>query len=80
MARYIKKHTRVGSMGPTEERGFAIWTGYDIVGIDEDLTSLGLVKIDDWSEAQIAAHGIKSFARIDPDDHPTYAALGIRRK
>ena len=80
MARYIKKHTRIGSMGPTEERGFAIWAGYDIVGVDGDLTSLGLVNVDGWSEEEIAARGVKLFKRIEPGDEAMLAKLGLRRK
>jgi hypothetical protein len=31
MSRYIKKFARVGhSLGPSAERGFALWVGYDI--------------------------------------------------
>ncbi len=67
-------------MGPTEERGFAVWVGYDIAGVDDDLTPLGLTKIDDWLPEQIAAHGIKTFAHIAPDDHAALTALGIRRR
>ena len=74
MAFYIKKHTRVGSLGPTEERGFALWTGYDIVGVDDDLSSVGLQRVDTWPEE------IKSFKRVEPDDAAAYAALGIRRR
>ena len=79
MTRYIKKHTRVGSMGPTEERGFALWTGYDLVGVDDDLTSAGLINVDGWSEEELAARGVHSFVRVEPGDEATYAALGIRR-
>lgn len=80
MARYIKKFTRVGSAGPTEERGFAIWAGYDIVGVDEDLSAQGLLNVDEWSEAEIAARGVAAFLRVEPDDDATYAKLGIERK
>ena len=80
MGRYVKKFKRVGSMGPTEERGFAVWAGYELVGIDEDLSEQGLVKVDDWPEDRIAEHGIATFARIEPGDETTYAKLGVRRK
>jgi hypothetical protein len=79
MARYIKKYTRVGSMGPTEERGFAVWVGYDIVGVEDDLTALGLMNVSDWTDEQLAAHGIQTFAHVAPGDAATYNALGIRR-
>ena len=80
MARYIKQFKRLGSAGPTEERGFAIWAGYDIVGIDDDLSEHGLVNVEGWSEAEIAARGVRAFVRVAPDDEATYAKLGIERK
>ena len=79
MSRYVKKFKRIGSMGPTEERGFAVWAGYELVGVDDDLSEHGLLKIDDWPEDRIAALGIAAFARVEPDDHATYEKLGIRR-
>ena len=80
MARYIKKFTRIGSAGPTEERGFAIWAGYDIVGVEDDLSAHGLLKVDEWSDEAIAARGIATFLRVEPDDEATYAKLGSERK
>ncbi len=67
-------------MGPTEERGFAVWAGYELVGVDEDLSEFGLINVDGWPEARIAEHGIATFARVEPDDDATRAKLGIRRK
>jgi hypothetical protein len=80
MGRYIKKFTRVGSMGPTEERGFAIWAGYDIAGVDGDLSELGLIDVGDWPAEKLAQHGVKTFLRIEPDDDGTYEKLGIPRR
>ena len=74
--KYIKKLTRIGSAGPTEERGFAVWAGYDIVGVEDDLSAFGLLKAD---ENEIAAHGITTFLRVEPDDDAIYAKLGIER-
>jgi hypothetical protein len=79
MARYVKKFKSLGSTGPTEERGFAIWAGYDIVGVDGDLAEYGLQKVDDWDEARLAALGVTKFLRVEPDDGTTYATLGIPR-
>jgi len=67
MGRYIKKFTRVGSIGPTEERGFAIWVGYEIDGVDEDLTEHGLICVDGWSDAQLAEHGVVTFTPMDAE-------------
>ena len=80
MARYIKQFKRIGSAGPTEERGFAIWAGYDIVGVDGDLSAAGLTNVEGWSEEDIAARGVVTFLRVEPDDAATYAKLGIERK
>ena len=80
MSRYLKKFKRVGSMGPTEERGFAVWVGYELVGVDDDLSDLGLIKVDDWPEERIAEHGVIAFARIEQDDEATYAKLGLKRR
>lgn len=80
MARYIRKLTRIGSMGPTEERGFAVWAGYEIVGVDDDLSQAGLIKVDDWPEDRIAERGVVAFTRVEPDDAALYEKLGIPRK
>ena len=74
MARYIKKLTRVGSIGPNEERGFGIWVGYDIEGVDDDLSEQGFIRVDDWTEAQLAERGVIAFMRVEPEK------LGIQRK
>jgi hypothetical protein len=75
MGRYIKNVARVAaSLGPTEERGFRMWVGYDIVGVDHDLSSLGLLKIDDDDPR------VTSFTRVEPDDAAMYERLGLRRR
>jgi hypothetical protein len=77
MARYIKKFSRVGSLGPTEERGFALWVGYELEGVDADLDSAGLVKVDGWSEDELARHGVTSFTHVPRDNAPMRAKLGV---
>lgn len=80
VARYIKKFGRIGfALGPSEERGFAMWAGYDLVGIDRDLTDAGLIRVEDWTEEQLAPYDVTSFTRVEPDDDETYEKLGIRR-
>lgn len=74
MGRYIRKLTRVGSIGPNEERGFGIWVGYDVAGIDDDLSALGLVRVDDWSDERLAEHGVEVFTPVTPEK------LGIQGK
>jgi hypothetical protein len=63
VARYIKNVRRQSmSMGPTEERGAALWVGYDLDGVDDDLTHLGLLKVDDDTAAR---HGVSTFMKTD---------------
>lgn len=64
MGRYIKKFARVGAIGPTEERGFALWVGYDIEGVADDLSDEGLIRVDDWSEDELQKRGVTSFTPI----------------
>ena len=64
MGRYIKKFARVGAIGPTEERGFALWVGYDIDGVEEDLSELGLIRADELSAEELAQRGVTSFTPI----------------
>ncbi|HYU26148.1 MAG TPA: hypothetical protein VEO74_13155 [Thermoanaerobaculia bacterium] len=72
VARYIKNVRRQSmSMGPTEERGATLWVGYDLDGVDDDLTHLGLLKVDDDTAAR---HGVTTFSAADPE------TLGIPRK
>lgn len=79
MSRYVKKFKSLGSTGPTEERGFAIWAGYDIVGVDDDLSLYGLQNVETWDETRLAELGVTKFLRVEPDDEATYATLGIPR-
>jgi hypothetical protein len=69
MGRYIKKHKRLGSLGPTEEKGgAALWVGYELDGIDRDLSEYGLIRVDDDD-----AHGVTTFLRVEPEK------LGVKR-
>lgn len=79
MSRYIKKFARVGAIGPTEERGFALWVGYDIEGVSRDLSEAGLTRVDDWSDEELARHGVTAFTRVRSDDIETLKKLGIER-
>ncbi len=81
VSRYIKQFGRIGfALGPSEDRGFAIWAGYDIEGVSGDLTDLDLINVDGWSETELAARGVKSFVQVSPTDAEMYAKLGIERK
>ena len=73
MSRYIKKFSRVGAIGPTEERGFALWVGYDIDGVSDDLADVGLIRVDEWSEDALRERGVTTFTPV------TLKQLGIER-
>lgn len=78
MSRYIKKFGRIGqALGPSEERGFAMWAGYDIVGTDGDLSAAGLINVDGWTGEQLAPYGVTTFARVEPGDIEMRKKLGI---
>ena len=63
VARYIKNVRKQSiSMGPTEERGAALWVGYDLDGVDDDLAHLGLLKADDDTAAR---PGVSTFMKTD---------------
>jgi hypothetical protein len=73
MSRYIKNVARVASsLGPSEERGYAMWVGYEIVGVDADLSHLGLFKVDDAGD-----RGVTNFTLVEPDDVAMYEKLGL---
>jgi len=77
LARYIRKYKRIGSIGPSEERGFGLWVGYDLEGVDGDLTGQGFTRVDDWPEERLAEHGVTSFVRVAAGDAAMRGKLGI---
>ena len=63
VSRYIRNVARVAaSLGPTEERGFRVWVGYEI---DGDFSAEGFICVDDWTEEKLAEHGVTSFTRME---------------
>jgi hypothetical protein len=73
MARYIRRFSRIGhSLGPSEERGFALWVGFDIEDADGDLSAYGYTNVEGWSAEQLASYDIATFKRT------TREQLGIR--
>lgn len=74
----MKKFKRTGmSLGPSEERGFGIWIGYDIVGCDHDLSSRGFERADDWSDEKLREHGVTTFVRVERNDVELREKLGL---
>ena len=80
MSRYIKKFRSTTALGPTEERGVPLWVGYDIEGIDEDLSSAGLMKADGMTDDELRERGVTTFIRVAADDQSMHEKLGIARK
>ena len=75
MSRYIKKFKSTIALGPTEERGFALWVGYEIEGVDGDVS--GMVNVDDWSFERLGELGVTAFTRVEIGDVTTRKKLGI---
>jgi hypothetical protein len=75
MSRYVKKFKSTTALGPTEERGFPLWVGYEIEGVDGDVS--GLVNVDDWSEERLREIGVTAFTRVEMGDVAMRAKLGI---
>jgi hypothetical protein len=80
MCRYIKKFRSTTALGPTEERGVPLWAGYDIEGVDDDLSEAGLLKADEMTDDELRERGVITFTRVAPGDEAMYDKLGIARK
>jgi hypothetical protein len=80
MSRYIKKFRSTTALGPTEERGVPLWVGYDIEGVDDDLSYAGFVNADDMTADELRERGVIAFTRIAAGDRAMYEKLGIARK
>jgi hypothetical protein len=80
MSRYLKKFRSTTALGPSEERGVPLWVGYDIEGIDDDLSHAGLMKVDELRDDELRERGITTFTRVAAGDDATYEKLGIARK
>ncbi|HEY8133648.1 MAG TPA: hypothetical protein VII12_17350 [Thermoanaerobaculia bacterium] len=79
MSRYIKKFARIGhSLGPSEERGFALWVGYDIEDRTGDLSEIGLINVDGWPEDELRLRGVTSFTSVGADDAEMREKLGLK--
>jgi hypothetical protein len=78
MSRYIRKVGRVGlALGPSEERGFSMWVGYDIEDATGDLSALGLTNVDDWTGERLAELGVAGFLAVRRDDRDLRRKLGL---
>jgi hypothetical protein len=75
MSRYIKKFKSTTALGPTEERGFALWVGYEIEGVDGEVS--GLVNVDDWGEEELRELRVTGFTRVEIEDVAMRTKLGI---
>jgi len=80
VSRYIKKFRSTTALGPTEERGVPLWVGYDIEGVDDDLSAAGLTKANDLTDDELRERGVITFTRVAAGDQATYEKLGIVKK
>jgi hypothetical protein len=79
MARYVRKFGRIGhALGPSEERGFALWVGYDIESPPADPAHLGFIAVDDWPQEKIDELGVKSFVIVRAHDQDLRRKLGLQ--
>lgn len=79
MARYIRKLRLLSSLGPSEERGAGLWAGYELQGVEDDLSDAGLIRVDDWTPEELARHGVRVFTVVAEDDEMMRRKLGIGR-
>ena len=80
MSRYIKKFRSTIALGPTEERGVPLWVGYDLEGVNDDLSDAGLMRADDLTGEELRERGVTTFTRVAAGDQAMYEKLGIARK
>ncbi|MCU1244749.1 MAG: hypothetical protein JWN02_659 [Acidobacteria bacterium] len=67
MGLYIKKFSRIGfALGPSEERGFVMWVGYDVLGVSGDLSAYDLVSVDGWTAGRLAEYNVVTFKQVTP--------------
>jgi hypothetical protein len=78
MHRYIRKFGRVGmSLGPSEERRFEMWVGYELPFEPSRVENRGFVCVDDWPAEKLAEHEIDHFTTVKESDHSLQRSLGI---
>src|SRR5207248_8035880 len=80
LSRFINDRDAICGLGSPEERGVPFWVGYDIDGVDDDLSDFGLLKADDLSDDELRERGIKAFTRVAAGDQAMHDKLGIARK
>ena len=66
------------SLGPSEERRFEMWVGYDFPDVDQrTLEERGFIRVDAWSDEELAARGVSTFSHVDPGDRELLQRLGL---
>jgi hypothetical protein len=78
MHRYIRKFGRVGlSLGPSEERRFEMWVGYELPFPPQELESRGFVCVDEWPAEKLVEYEIDSFTPVSATNIALQRSLGI---
>ena len=69
MTRYVRRFSRIGhSLGPSEERGFELWAGYEIDRLDGDPAEYGLADASMMSSDELARLGVVTFRRATEEE------------
>jgi hypothetical protein len=77
MARYIRKVTALSPAPPPAARTQEPWVGYEFTWLAGDLSKLGLLPAETFTEQQLHDHGIVAFHVIPQSDKTTLRALGL---
>ncbi len=80
MGRYVKQfRRRVGmALGPSEERNFTMWVGYELRGVEKDLSDHGLFRVDSLSDEEVAErYAVHQFRTVNEDETEIYRFLGL---
>ena len=78
MTRYVRKVTALVPAPTPAQDTHEVWVGYDFPWlVDEDLSAVGLVRADGFSDEQLLDHGIRAFDTVDKSNGTTLRLLGI---
>jgi hypothetical protein len=65
------------ALGPTEERGSALWVGYEIPDHDDDLSHLGLIRVSAEDAEMLRDRNVHRFTFVGADDTELRRKLGL---
>lgn len=69
MARYVRRFSRIGhSLGPSEERGFELWAGFEIEQLDGDPADYCLLDASSMSAEDLARLDVVTFRQVTEEE------------